>query len=643
MQKIHRYAVGASALFAVAGTTLAQDSVSATPGTVDSLSAYNAGAAEIRFVVDLAPIISSWSNGFAVAPVLKTSADPDPLFDTQLVGAVALSPDLRDDIVFGSARDFLVWTGAGAGINPALNTAGTIESLGGFDHQFALSFVDLSASATNAAGATIGLTSEPNRLYVTRTIGLMSRFLPAANDFATLSIGAIDADGNLTVRADEFNTTDANAITGDNIVQIDLPARAAGVNTLINVGGTNIATDAPSTAYLVNDSAVTLNTPAALPESLGTPRGAILDFAGNSIVATPGSATTSTAHLDASLESQRGNPYISTAASDMTSDAYFASLGKLSASGPTDSINIARLLADGSVVSTLSRTLPSPITDGAGYTANSAGDAQFTHYLSQESFRGGNGQVAVGIDSISGSRIAAATASDPILGEFIAVVDITGASGWTVAAHIGKDVLDGENGSSIGTIASAAPASISAPGIDLDGHVYFIAAFQPTAGPAANALIKAVNTASGYQLELLVKEGDSVTGVNSASAYTIDRIALADSDSIASGSFFASSVIQSGAGGAPFGGAAFGAQITYDNGGTPETYDTVLFVANDTATNTLCLGDCDASGVVNFNDLVSMLFLFGSDPGDGCDADENGNVDFNDLVATLFLFGPCPE
>lgn len=56
----------------------------------------------------------------------------------------------------------------------------------------------------------------------------------------------------------------------------------------------------------------------------------------------------------------------------------------------------------------------------------------------------------------------------------------------------------------------------------------------------------------------------------------------------------------------------------------------------------VCLGDCDDSGAVDFNDLVAMLFEFGTGPGDGCDADENGNVDFNDLVAALFLFGPCP-
>jgi len=56
---------------------------------------------------------------------------------------------------------------------------------------------------------------------------------------------------------------------------------------------------------------------------------------------------------------------------------------------------------------------------------------------------------------------------------------------------------------------------------------------------------------------------------------------------------------------------------------------------------TLCFGDCDGSGTVDFNDLVSMLFVFGQDTDDACDADENGVVDFNDLVTALFVFGPC--
>ena len=54
-------------------------------------------------------------------------------------------------------------------------------------------------------------------------------------------------------------------------------------------------------------------------------------------------------------------------------------------------------------------------------------------------------------------------------------------------------------------------------------------------------------------------------------------------------------------------------------------------------------GDCDTSGVVDFGDLISILFEFGgsSDPGN-CDVDGSGSVDFVDLVAALFRFGPCP-
>lgn len=56
----------------------------------------------------------------------------------------------------------------------------------------------------------------------------------------------------------------------------------------------------------------------------------------------------------------------------------------------------------------------------------------------------------------------------------------------------------------------------------------------------------------------------------------------------------------------------------------------------------VCFGDCDGSGTVDFNDLVTMLFEFGNSDYGACDADLSGTVDFNDLVSALFLFGPCP-
>jgi len=56
---------------------------------------------------------------------------------------------------------------------------------------------------------------------------------------------------------------------------------------------------------------------------------------------------------------------------------------------------------------------------------------------------------------------------------------------------------------------------------------------------------------------------------------------------------------------------------------------------------TVCPGDCELSGEVDFNDLVAMLFEFGNADDGACDADQNGTIDFGDLVAGLFLFGPC--
>jgi len=53
-----------------------------------------------------------------------------------------------------------------------------------------------------------------------------------------------------------------------------------------------------------------------------------------------------------------------------------------------------------------------------------------------------------------------------------------------------------------------------------------------------------------------------------------------------------------------------------------------------------CPGDCDNNFEVDFNDLVCMLFEFGS-PSVEADCNVDGTVDFNDLVCAVFLFGPC--
>jgi len=56
----------------------------------------------------------------------------------------------------------------------------------------------------------------------------------------------------------------------------------------------------------------------------------------------------------------------------------------------------------------------------------------------------------------------------------------------------------------------------------------------------------------------------------------------------------------------------------------------------------LCPGDCTTDGVVNFNDLVCLLFRFGQQGLNArYDCDDSGEIDFNDLVCVLFIFGPC--
>lgn len=56
--------------------------------------------------------------------------------------------------------------------------------------------------------------------------------------------------------------------------------------------------------------------------------------------------------------------------------------------------------------------------------------------------------------------------------------------------------------------------------------------------------------------------------------------------------------------------------------------------------SSVCLGDCDGNGTVDFNDLSAILFQFGN-ATPACDADQSGSIDFNDVITTLFMLGEC--
>ncbi|MEQ8850844.1 MAG: hypothetical protein RIB32_03575 [Phycisphaerales bacterium] len=630
----------------VAAPTFGQDSVASSPGSSDALSAY--GTQTVRYIVDLAPITSSWGNEFYVGPIAKASADPDALFPTMVLGAAAMSPDHLENLTFGSTN-FSVWSTPGQGVNPAENDAPSSLAVTGFDRQFGLAFNDLSAESTNVVGLLVGQDeADTGRLYVTRTVAACSRVSAGGDDSSTLSLGAIDATGNLLMRADDFSATGSGVIVDDNIVHIDLLARSGSVNTLVAPAGTNLATDLSATSYIINAETTTTNTPTILPEDGANPfRALVLDFS-NDYRIDGGAGATS--HLDSDVEAHRGNPHYADLVT-FGGVGTFASLARSNAGGgKVDSFNVGQVSSAGAISFPSSTTLPSPITEPGGFSTNAAGDAEFHHYLSQLSFRGANGPVAI---SKSGSNaVFAGTANDPTDGEFIATSTFTpGTPIWSIAAHAGKPVLDSLLGAAIGTLEADVPTGLSSPGMDRFGNVYFVSAWSPNGGGSEIGFFKAHPSPIGYRLELLLSTGDVVSGQNSGRDYTIESIRLADADSLASGAFHAASVLQPPVPGHEsdgatssfaFGGAAVNATITYDNGGAPESYEAVLYVGPRPVPPAVCDGDANGDNMVNFDDLNLVLSNWGTAGPDGDifpAPGGDGAVNFDDLNFVLGNWG----
>lgn len=651
MKHAHRLIVASLALLAgQTGSVFAQDSVSVVPGAGDALNVYDAPTTN-RYVVDSVPLTSSWGNVYRIAPVLKANGDDDPLFTTQLLGSAAASADQLVNLV-PTPVGYSLWTTAGAGINTLANSVPGSTTPNTFTRQFGLGFSDFASVATNVVGALVGQRiEEPDRLYVTRITAVSSRLSAEDPNTSTSALGAVDATGNLYLRADGFGAT-AQGLLGDNIVRVNLLTRNSSVNRLFFSGTVNRGDQTAASTFLLNNGSATTNSPSAIPASFGSPIAIVLDFANNY---RPNGGAGVVTHLSSGL-SHRGNPSFSTV-NTLGGVGTVASLAKANASARVQSINLFAVTATGTVVTTRGATLPTSITDGQGFTSNAGGLSEFLQYLSQTTFRGGNGQVGLGFDPGLNAPVAAAVATDPVQGEYVAVARFGVSTTWTVAAFEGKQVLDGPSGLSVGTIANVSPVSFSAPAVDLQGNVYFVAAFQPTVGPLGTAFIKAVNTASGYRLERILASGQTFTGANSSRMYTIERLTLADSDSVASGTFFSGNLLQplfpnqtpTGASDPrSFGGAVVNAQITYNNTGVPETYQATLFIGPAVAPPPpVCLGDANGDNMVNFADITAVLTNFGNvyQPGSGGagDANNDGPVNFADITTVLTNFGnTCP-
>lgn len=464
-------------LCAGAPVALAQDSVATTPGGNDALSAYDASSQRVRYVVDATPLLTSWGNPIIVAPLIKASRDVNPMFSTQVLGSSAVSPSFGPASAFAS-KDFAIWTGAGAGVHASANSAPGVLGVSGFDRQFGIALSDFSLEPSNVVTAIVGRqSSNLNRLYVERIVTASSRAAAAGADTATLSLGAVDELGNTAVRADDFGTLGAtpNRVLGDNIVRINASARGTAVNTLSSAAGINTSADAGATAYIVSNETNPTNTPTIVQQS-GTGAFAIVfDFLNRFRAgSTAGGLSTITAHLPTGVVGQRGNPSFAPITTHGGSAGVVAGLGiGAGETSPTRVFAFGINFGAGGSAPTLvagsqrASALPSPISSPYGFTAN---NASFRQYLSQTSFRGGNGHVGIGT-AVNGQLVLAATARDMTSGNFIAAAAFSsGGTGlWQIVAHPGQPVLNSVGGAAIGVIAPG--ANFSSPAVDLAGNV----------------------------------------------------------------------------------------------------------------------------------------------------------------------------
>lgn len=624
----------------------AQDSVSLTPGESDALPAH--GVQVRRYVVDSIEFESSWGGDFTLAPILKSSRDDKGPFNTRYIGGAVVSVESLSGILF-TPQDFPFWSAPGQGVNPGANAppAG-LATVGAFDRQSTVALTDIGPDGTNVIGAVIGrrLTT-PGRLFVTRVVAATSRPDLASPDTATLSVGSVDAHGFAMLRADSQGATDGalGLMLADNIVRVNLFARqSAVVNTLFGTGGVNAAADMIASAFIFNAAARSINAPSLIPSSKtgqGEPLATTLSFDGQFWAE---GAPPTFAHLAPGVAAHRGNPSHSSFPGLGDPGGVLACLAESGAGGGiVDTINIFGVDELGGVQSAMAATLPSPLIDGPF----SAAAPEFRDWGSQLPFRGPAGPVAIGAVAGGGAAMAAAAGVDSVAGEFIAVATFESPTpSWKVAARLDTPILNGPSGAQIARIVSGAqlsppsPVGLSSPGMDLQGNVYFVAAIKPNLGPARKALIKAVHTPSGFRLERILEEGQIFTGANSVRQFQIVSLALADSDSLASGAFSAASVNQARPIGAmidplsprAFGGCVVSATIEYDNNFVPERYDAALLVGP--RLDAVLLGDLSGDGMVNSSDLAMLLGSWG-DQNVPADLNGDGAVNSSDLALLL--------
>ena len=578
---------------AVAAPLGAQDSVAKAPHMVpgDSINAYETGEQINDYIVDLTPFQSSWGNTFGIAPLVKASQNETvaaSAFFTHLQSGNGMSKDTLADTPF-ARNSYMTWSGQGLGVrdNATYQDPGPFVSTQGMTgRQFGIGVAEFGGqiSKNNLIGGVVNYEAGfPGRMYVSRIVGSTNAASYNCN-VSQLGFGGVDADGNAAIRVDGFGSADCEGGVvpgGNNIYRIDLLARTLVLNVIDNSGGT----DAAATEQLVSNNGTVQIVPSVIPESI----------AGRSIVigttfadeysyeAVPGAMVFTTAHTSGlGLNDTRGNlsyAPLNSALLGASVNGTAALLGRNAASQVVHLV-LWGLSANGSVTGNLRLDLPAVLVDNDdAWPSNAlgAGQIEFTNHSSQTSFRGGNGQVAMGRDQ-AGRMLVAATVDHPLHvpdennhpTQLIAVARENAAGGfdWAIAAHNdnsmgmgggGKAIKDGPGGAVVGRLISLfnvaggfTGPSCTSPMMDSVGNIYFTAAleiFDPAGGPSnpGTGLVKAVyhEATFSYELELLFDTGDSFVGVSSVTSttpYQIRFLEINDSNSVGSAATYSGSI-----------------------------------------------------------------------------------------------------
>lgn len=601
----------------VAAPVLAQDSVSKVQGVAgsDAVSPYAATEQINNYVLDLDPFTTSWGTKFGIAPLAKSSLTSPGSFFTGLLSAQAMSRTLGARQPF-LRNNYALWKGQGFGINgngtihdtppTAINTNGVRGT------QFAASFAEFGGNANNIITAVVNyVPSRPNRLYVSRIAAAVNGFNDT-EERAAIANGAVDWRGNSNFRADDFGISGPNPIVGNNLFRIDAAGRSAGVvNVIDNAGGA----DAAATDWLLVNSTTTHNPPSIIPSAA---RSVLIssNFDGEYVYESAANVLTGTVAHRPGTTDQRGN----TSFHDVpvfNAPGFANSIGTVTMYGKDGADLTRRIImwgvdVNGNVTGTGFIDPPATITDNDNGFVFPNGEVidEFIYHVSQVAFRGGNGQVAIGRDSlgnvlvstvVTGSGLAPSD-DNPVGAVAVArfkASDIAGTVEWTTAAYnnfagTGKEILDGPSGTAIGqvvelnAVTGGAPfgPSFSEPIFDAAGNLWFLAAcefYDRLPGGESDfdtALLRAVYnpTTFSYQLELVLEVGSVFHGQNSDTDYQIRFLGIADSGSVDSGTMWSGNAARgplnglNSAGLAPrdprnLGGLVLAAEIVYDVNG----------------------------------------------------------------------------